>query len=91
MDVLTLTAGLGAVDATLFGQEGTAQQGGFALGTAEALVRGVPVDPFVSHLGVVHTYVIERETTLSLETCNEETHLIDYNKGSGLIICHHHK
>ena len=51
---LALAAGLGTVDASLLGQEGTAQQGALTLDTAETLVGGMPVDALVGHLGMVH-------------------------------------
>lgn len=56
MDVLSQTAGLGAVDPALLGQKGTAQQRALTLGTAETTLGGVPVETVVRHLGMVHTY-----------------------------------
>lgn len=53
MDVFPLATGLRAIDPTLFGQEGAAQQRCLALGATEALICGVPVNTFVGHLGVV--------------------------------------
>lgn len=54
MDVLSQTAGLGAVDPALLGQKGTAQQRALTLGTAETTLGGVPVETVIRHLGIVH-------------------------------------
>lgn len=58
MHVFPETAGLGAVDATLVWQEGAAQERALTLGTAEAALGGMPVEPVVGHLSVIDTWVV---------------------------------
>lgn len=56
MDVFAETAGLGAVNAALVRQEGASQQRVLTVGTAEAALRSMPVEPIIGHLSMIHTW-----------------------------------
>lgn len=55
MDVFPKAAGLGAVDLTLFWEEGASQQRGLTLSTGKAGLGGMPMLSVIGHLGMVHT------------------------------------
>lgn len=64
MDVFPKAAGLGAVNLTLFREEGASQQRGLTLRTGKAGLCGVPVLPVVGHLCVVHTWFLKDRKTI---------------------------